>query len=154
MKWLLVTIVAVTAAQPAKAKDMERLGTLLMPTYIAMSVAGVCSGETGWTFEQPHGPRGHAVHYAQHAKEETIAGLSDEQARAVLRAAAGKARDEVRRQLRTYVYPGDRAGEASRFREWCFRSVRDFIGTVISEHDRDHASFERAIADAKRDGGS
>ena len=98
---------ALSGSFEARATDLDEMGRLLTPAYTAMSLAGVCSAAPGWQERQPRGLRGVAIHYAEHVKDEMIEGLTHDEAVAVLRFAAERARDEARQQLHRHVYTED-----------------------------------------------
>lgn len=147
---LLVTgIVAVSPlmAAPAPGKDLNVLSRLLVPAYTAMNFAAVCASVPGWSATQPSGPRGFAGNYAEHVKDEIIAGLSHDEAVAVLRGAADAAREEARRQLRLFARADDYHSQVLR---WCSGAAREAIRAFIRDHDRDHDAFVTEVARAKK----
>ena len=133
----------------AGAQDLEALSKLLIPAYTAMSYAGLCSTEQHWAASQPRGPRGVAINYAEHEKDEVIVLLSEVDAVTVLKMAADAARNDARAQLRDKVIVSDKATEALRFRQWCNGYVNGFIVDLIRRHDGDHLSFMHDIELAK-----
>jgi hypothetical protein len=133
----------------AEAQDLEALSRLLIPAYTAMSYAGLCSVEQDWAVAQPCGPRGAAINYAQHEKDEVIASLAEADAVTVLKMAADAARTDARAQLRDNVIVPDKTVEALRFRDWCNGYVNGFITDLIRKYDGDHVSFMHDVELAK-----
>jgi hypothetical protein len=133
----------------AEAQDLEALSRLLIPAYTAMSYAGLCSTEQDWAVAQPRGPRGVAIDYAQHVKDEVIASLSEADAVMVLKMAANAARNDARSQLRDKVIVSYKAVEPLRFRDWCNGYVNGFIADLIRKHDGNHVSFMHDVEPAK-----
>lgn len=137
---------------PGRARDLVELGRILTPAYTAMSLANLCSMEPEWRNTQPRGLHGVAIRYAQHVKDEMVEGLSSAEAMEVLRFAAGRARDEARRQLNQYVYPGEKSSENARFKAWCTGHVSRIIAEFIHQHDGRHVEFMEQLLRAKADG--
>ena len=153
--WRIATILCgLMVSQGAAATDIEEMGRLLTPAYTAMSLANLCATSEDWRQVQPRGPLGVAVHYAEHVKNEMIEGLTYDDAVAVLRFAADRARQEARFQLRQHVYADDRAAAATRLAAWCERTVRGYIADFIDRHERGHDVFMDQLAQAKRRDGS
>jgi hypothetical protein len=140
-RFCMAVVIAVGCDATASAQDLEALSRLVTPAYTAMSFAGLCAMEPGWSGAQPRGARGVAVHYAQHVKDEVIVSLTKDEAVSVLKLAANAARYESRAQLRDKVIVADKAAEAVRFREWCNGYVNGFIAELIRRHDGDHVGF-------------
>src|SRR5262245_10502724 len=84
--WAVVAA-ALFNACAASARDLGSLSSLLVPAYTAMNFAAICSSVPGWQELQPQGPRGAAVNYAEHVKDEITAALSYDEAVTVLRGA-------------------------------------------------------------------
>lgn len=132
----------------ATAQDLARLSELLTPAYTAMSYARLCSMDKSWAQAQPSGPRGGALSYAEHVKDEVIASLTYDDAVKVLKSAAEAARDEARTQLRDDVLDSDKSVEETRFRSWCQGKVSPYIQTLIKQHESQHALFTSSVEDA------
>jgi hypothetical protein len=146
----VATIALLADVSSARAQDMSRLATLLIPAYTAMYYASICTSNTTWAQTQPQGKRGTVIHYAEHIKNEIIQSLSEKDAVAVLADAAGRARDLAREQLRLQVIMGNSEKHEQRLVAWCGGYVSDFAKNVISEHDKDHEAFLRTVDEAKR----
>ena len=144
-RFCVAAIIAAGCGATAFAQDLEALSRLVTPAYTAMSFAGLCATEPGWSGAQPRGARGVAVQYAQHVKDEVIASLTQDEAVTVLKSAADAARNEARAQLRDKVIVADKTVEAVRFREWCNGYVNGFIAELIQRHDGDHVGFLRHV---------
>ncbi|MBX9841303.1 MAG: hypothetical protein K2Z80_05790 [Xanthobacteraceae bacterium] len=145
----MALLAALAVSPPASAKDLLSLSRLLTPAYTAMNYAAVCASDPPWAQTQPAGGRGTAVQYAQHIKDEIISGLTHEEALAVVRLAADAARADAREHLRSSVIAGEATGKAARLNGWCERYANGFIGALIRNHDSDHETFLKQVAQAK-----
>jgi hypothetical protein len=132
-------------SNPAAGKDLASLSQLLTPAYTAMDYAAVCATDRSWTVSQPAGPRGSAIHYAQHIKDEIVAFLSYNEALTVLKAAADAARQDTYAQLRNHVHARERAEEPARLRAWCYGHANHLIEALIRLHDENHSAFMKRV---------
>ncbi|MCK9918004.1 hypothetical protein MXD81_53580 [Microbacteriaceae bacterium K1510] len=149
--WLLaVTMLLLTSvgAGTAAAQDLAKLSALLTPAYTAMSYARLCSMDMSWAQSQPLGPRGGAIHYAEHVKDEVIASLAYEDAVKVLKTAADAAREDARMQLRNDVLDPDKSIEEAHFRDWCRGKVSPYIQGIMKQHESQHALFTNSVEKA------
>lgn len=111
------------------AKDLKAIAEFVIPAYTAMNFTMLCAQDDPWFLTDARGPRGHAINYAKHVKDEAIASLTEDESAIALRMAADEARSVARAEIRkiipnrTYRYP-EIAG-------WCrgdaLRFVRSFI---------------------------
>lgn len=104
----------------------------MRPAYTAMNFAVLCAPAS------PSGPRGTAIDYAEHVKNETIEFLTQEEAVAVLRLAADAARQAAREKLYQLALPTDDAATAHAVRQWCEGEAKQFVLQFIQRHDEDH----------------
>ena len=111
-----------------------------------MNVAVLCAQEDAAFLSDTAGPRGTAVHYAAHVKDEVIEGLPDTEARIVLRRAADFARTIARAELDRISRLGPVQTEV---RAWCQSTARAFIREVIVRHDEHHDQWLAAVASAR-----
>jgi hypothetical protein len=148
----LVVLTAVYLAMKpdaATAKDLAAVASFVTPAYTAMNLATACAGVSGWVASQPRGPRGVAVQYAQHVKDEAISFLTLDEASTVLRMAADAARSSARERFARLNVSGMPA-DTVQIAAWCNGDVRDFIIAFIQEHDEDHDGRLQQLGDAKR----
>lgn len=85
------------------AKDLKTIAEFVVPAYTAMNFAMLCAQDDPWFLADARGPRGHAIKYAEHVKDEAIASLTEDEAAAVLRMAADEARSTARAELRKVI---------------------------------------------------
>ena len=142
---LLVCGVSTTAT----AADTRTLGNILSPAYLAMNFTVVCAQRDPAFLSATSGPRGSALVYAQHIKDEVIAALEATEAEIVLREAANAARSVALGFVRSMAGGSD-ATEAERLRNWCESTAKPFVRGVVVEHDTRHDLFEQVLEAAKR----
>ena len=134
----------------ASAADLQELAEFVRPAYTAMSFAAICVRDNANFLTANGGPRGTALHYAEHVKDEAIAGLSQAEAESVLKAAADAARATARAKLRELARPGDNVGTVQAVVKWCDEEARSFILEFIRHHDSSHQDVEEFLTRAKR----
>lgn len=146
---LLLLFVATAAATRAAARDVDALAQIVAPAYTAMNFAMVCREDDPWFLWDTRGPRGTALHYAEHVKDEVIASLGYDEAVAVLRRAADAARATAREALRKTSpdYP-DR--QPSEIIAWCRGAASNFIRAFMERHDDIHETLLQEIEQAKQ----
>lgn len=149
--WRTALLAAAVYALPhsvAVAKDLRAIAEFVVPAYTAMNFAMLCAQDDPWFLADARGPRGHAIKYAEHVKDEAIASLPEDEAVIVLRMAADEARSVARTALRmvipnsTYRYP-EIAG-------WCRDNALAFVRNFIEQHDSDHARLLQRLEQAKQ----
>lgn len=145
----LAMLLGFLSSEPAAAKDLEAVVAFVVPAYVAMNLAAVCVQDDPEFVFRTRSSRGTVFHYAEHIKNEAIASLTDEEAKAILRAAADAARAVVRRQLRSLVpdYPFGHPGELA---GWCKDRARKIVRSVIVQHDGQHSTILRELERAKQ----
>jgi hypothetical protein len=130
------------------AKDLKTIAEFVVPAYTAMNFAMLCAQDDPWFLADARGPRGHAIKYAEHVKDEAIASLTEDEAAAVLRMAADEARSTARAELRkvipnrTYRYP--------EIANWCRGNVLHFVRSFIERHDTEHTVLLQRLEQAKQ----
>ncbi|MBX9934318.1 MAG: hypothetical protein K2Y56_22845 [Methylobacterium sp.] len=137
------------ASTAAAAADTRTLGNILSPAYLAMNFTVVCARQDPAFLSATGGPRGSALVYAQHIKDEVIATLDATEGEIVVREAANAARSVALGFLRSMA-GGSEAIEAERVRNWCTSVANPFIRGVVVEHDTRHDLFEQVLEAAKR----
>jgi hypothetical protein len=135
--------------ESATAADVKMLGNVLSPAYLAMNFAVVCAQQDRALLSDTGGPRGSALVYAQHIKDEVIEGLEPRDAEAVVREAANAARSVALGFVRSMA-GGSPSTEAERVRTWCDSIAKPFISGVIAGHENRHDLFEQVLDAAKR----
>lgn len=133
----------------ATAVDIKMLGNVLSPAYLAMNFAVVCARQDPSFLSVTGGPRGSALVYAQHIKDEIIADLEPRDGETIVRDAADAARSVALGFMRSMAGGLD-AIEAKRVRTGCESIAKPFIRGVVAEHENRHDLFEQVIAAAKR----
>lgn len=146
---VLLLLWTIVAATPAGARDLNALAEIVTPAYTAMNFAMVCASGDPQFLGRTRGPRGHAINYAEHVKDEVIASLSHAEAVTTLTAAADMARAASLRTLRAFNSQ-DPALEKARIREWCGREAVEFIRTFIADHDQNHEGLLSRVEEARR----
>jgi hypothetical protein len=146
-----VLFAAALCAQPcsaAIAKDLKAIAEFVIPAYAAMNFTMLCAQDDPWFLADARGPRGHAINYAEHVKDEAIASLTESESVMVLRMAADEARSIARAELRkvipnrTYRYP--------EIASWCRGDALRFVRGFIERHDQDHTVLLQRLEQAKQ----
>lgn len=139
------------AARPdtTGARDLKALADIVVPAYTAMNFTILCAQDDPHFAAQTRGPRGTAIQYAEHVKNEAIVSLTHAEASVVLKAAADEARSVARREVRKVVTkpPEFQPGELTK---WCRESVIHFVRAFIEQHDAQHAALIQNIEQAKQ----
>jgi hypothetical protein len=139
------------AASPeaAAAKDLKALAEFVVPAYTAMNFTMVCGQDDPRFLSETSGPRGTAIQYAEHVKNEAIVSLTNDEAVIVLKMAADEARSVARRELRKQApdYPKAHPGEIT---NWCRNEASRFVRAFIEQHDSRHAALMQELEHAKR----
>lgn len=146
---MLVVMLSISGGpKVAMAKDLKVLSEFLIPAYIAMNVSVICAQDDPSFLAETSGPRGSALQYAEHVKDEVISSLTYEESVVILKAAADKARSIVRQKLKKLVpdYPVARPGELT---DWCRNDAENFVRDIIKRHDQNHAIFFYELEQAK-----
>lgn len=133
----------------AVAKDLKALAEFVVPAYTAMNFALVCVRHDPLFLSQTSGPRGNALKYAEHVKDEAIASLTNEESVTVLKTAADAARTTALQTLRRFN-SSDPAVEGASIKAWCGTDASNFVRTFISQHDSDHEMILRRLEQSKR----
>jgi hypothetical protein len=133
-----VFLLCFTVCSVAAAKDVDALADFVRPAYTAMNFAVLCAPASPHFLAKTSGPRGTAIDYAEHVKNETIEFLTQEEAVAVLRLAADAARQAAREKLYQLALPTDDAATAHAVRQWCEGEAKQFVLQFIQRHDEDH----------------
>jgi hypothetical protein len=142
-------LLAMSGNPSAVAKDLNALAAFVAPAYTAMNFAVVCTPHDPVFLSQTSGPRGNALAYAEHVKDEAIVSLSHDEAAVALKAAADTARDIALRTLRAFNAQ-DRAIEQARIAKWCESDARQFILAFIEHHDANHETLLSRIEQARQ----
>ena len=143
-----IAMIAFVLLHPTQAisRDLIALSRFVAPAYTALNVAVICAKEDSSFLSATAGIRGTAIHYAAHVKDEIIVGLSDAEARFVLRQAADRAREVTLVELERLARRGPVQAEV---RMWCQDTVRDFVQYVMNHHDQRHDQWLAAVARAR-----
>ena len=149
---LLLWIASCVLVNPAasSAKDLKALSEFVIPAYTAMQFAVFCSRDDPWFLPDTSGPRGTVHHYAQHVKDEAIESLTHDEAAAVLKDAAGVAREITRIKIRELVAADDDVAKVRAVKSWCDAEGKSFIRVFIEEHDREHTTVSEFLRRAKQ----
>ncbi len=147
---LFSLLLAASAQTQASAADIRGLAGFVRPAYLAMNIAAMCARGDPYFLSDTSGPRGTALHYAQHVKDEAIEQLTQADAVAVLKLAADDARNAARAMLYELARPGDDVGTALAIKEWCDSKARRIVLRFISNHDDTHPASEQFLEQAKR----
>lgn len=140
-----LTLAWVMQAPNATAKDLDDLSRVVTPAYIAMNIVAACLSDDAGYAVATSGPRGTAFHYAEHVKDEAIAGLTYDEAVAVLTTAATAARTAVRLALADAT-----AQEAGSIGPWCSGRGVIFVRAFMESHDIAHEQLLAKMEKAKQ----
>jgi hypothetical protein len=146
---LMCVMTAALAGTPASAKDLRRLSALVTPSYAAMSIAVMCTQDDPSFVITHTGPRGTALHYAQHVKDEVIEGLTYAEAKTVLIAAAEAARASARKKLHEIANAFDRGATIQAVTAYCATDGKAMVLDTIAAHDAAHEQFIDDLRAAK-----
>ena len=142
-------LLAMPGIPPTIAKDLNALAAFIAPAYTAMNFVIVCAPHDPVFLAQTSGPRGTALAYAEHVKDEAIASLSVEEAAVALKTAADTARATALQTLRAFNAQ-DRAVEQARIAKWCESDARQFIRAFIEHHDTNHETLLSRVEQARQ----
>lgn len=152
MRWALgIVAMAALCVQPSSAvvaKDLKAIAEFVRPAYTAMNFTMLCALDDPWFLADARGPRGDALKYAEHVKNEAITSLTYEESAIVLKIAADEARSSARERLRkiipnqTYRYP--------EIASWCRGEAMRFVRRFIEQHDANHVTLLQELELAKR----
>lgn len=132
----------------AAAKDLKAIAEFVRPAYTAMNFTILCAQDDPWFLTDTVGPRGNALKYAEHVKDEAIASLTYDDSVRVLKKAADEARSAARAELRkiipnrTYRYP--------EIAKWCRGEAMRFVRSFIEQHDEKHTMLLQELESAKQ----
>lgn len=145
---LLCAFVGVQSSSSV-AKDLQAIAEFVIPAYTAMNFTALCAQDDPWFIVDARGPRGNALEYAEHVKDEAIASLTHDESATVLKLAADEARSAARNELRKLIsdYPTYRYGEIA---DWCRGDAMRFVRAFIEQHDMDHTTLLRGLEKAKQ----
>lgn len=148
---LALCIVLLSVAPSAtSAKELRALADIVLPAYTAMNFTVVCAREDPYFLRDTSGPRGTSLHYAEHVKDEVIASLTNDEAIAVLKAAADDARLVARNKIRELAVLSDDAATIKAIRMWCDGPAKQFVLKFIELHDGRHAEIAELIRRAQQ----
>ena len=150
--YFVVAIGTVSHGSMAASKELNALAEFVMPAYTAMNFAVLCARDNPTFLLDASGPRGTALHYAQHIKDEAIDGLSETEATAVLKSAADGARSVARQKLHQLAGSGARRGSniVGEVTRWCERDAKPFILKVMRQHDTEHKDLLERLQRSKQ----
>lgn len=132
-----IMLPAMSGLSAATAKDIRALADFVVPAYTAMNFAIVCARHDPDFLLETGGPRGTALAYAEHVKDEAIVSLTHEEAAAALRMAADAARATALQRLRAFD-AADGETEAVRIKAWCETDGRQHVRAFVLHHDSNH----------------
>lgn len=148
VSWLFAAVLCTQPCSAVVAKDLKAIAEFVVPAYTAMNFTMLCAQDDPWFLADARGPRGHAIKYAEHVKDEAIASLTQDESVVVLRMAADEAgaiaRERFRKVVpnRTYRYP-EIAG-------WCRGDALRFVRSFIEMHDTNHSILLQRLERAKQ----
>lgn len=135
--------------QIAFAKELDELAEFVRPAYTTMNLSLMCSKVDHNFLYITSGPRGTALQYAQHVKDEAIFGLNDADAAYVLRIAANAARSEARAKLHELVQLSAGQDINLAVERWCLTDGRRMIFDFVQGHDHEHHIAEKFLERVK-----
>lgn len=146
---LIVAVLCTQTYSVAAAKNLDAIAAFVRPAYTAMNLTMLCAQDDPWFLIDTLGPRGSALKYAEHVKDEAIASLTYDESVLVLKMAADEARSAARSELRKLIpkYPTYRSVEIAR---WCRGDAIRFVRAFIEQHDENHETLLKELELAKR----
>lgn len=130
------------------AKDLKAITEFVIPAYTAMNFTVLCAQDDPWFLIDARGPRGHAIEYAEHVKDEAIASLTEDESVIVLRMAADEARSIARAEFRKVI--PDRTYRYPEIAGWCRGDALRFVRSFIERHDTEHPILLQQLERAKQ----
>lgn len=146
----ITALLLLAGTTAADAKDLSVIADFVKPAYRAMFLTVLCSRNEPSFLALTSGPRGNALNYAEHVKDEAIAGLTEEEAVAVLKLAADDGRALARDRLYRLADPADDRATAVAIRKWCDGEGKALVVETLGAHDRNHAELLGQLDRAKR----
>lgn len=146
----LCTALLLFDVSAAHSKDLSAIAEFVKPAYRAMFLTVLCARNNSSFLSVASGPRGNALNYAEHAKDEAIGGLTQGEAVTVLKLAAEEGRELARSRLYELADRGDDNGTAIAIRKWCDGEGKAQVLEILETHDRDHAELLSQLESAKR----
>lgn len=128
--------------------DRDKLTQMLVPSYIAADIVGICGLHDATLTTRKVGQFGSAWDYSQHAKLEITEGLAPADARAVRVTAAEAAKAvalDILKRLRAAA-PGNADRKVAL---WCENSGVKLVRETAQNHDAKHDEFLTAVKEAK-----
>ena len=144
---IMLGVIAGLPGSPAEARNLEQLAGLLTQPFFAQNVAAVCGARDRSFLWETRGPHGTMHAYAQHIKEEVIAGLEPSEYERILRTAANVARTSARAMLQDLADVSPSVEDA-RIDKWCDTFGKTLVRQVITEHDAAHDAFLQSVEQA------
>lgn len=146
---LIVAVLCIHTYSVAAAKNLDAIVAFVRPAYTAMNFTMLCAQDDAWFLIDTLGPRGNALKYAEHVKDEAIASLTYNDSVFVLKMAADEARSAARSELRNLIpnFPTYRSGEIV---GWCRGYAIRFVRAFIQQHDENHETLLKELELAKR----
>jgi hypothetical protein len=146
---LIVAVLCIQTYSVAAAKNLDAIVAFVRPAYTAMNFTTLCAQDDPWFLIDTLGPRGTALKYAEHVKDEVIASLTHDESVLVLKMAADEARSAARSELRKLIpkYPTYRSVDIA---AWCRGDAIRFVRTFVQQHDERHETLLNELQKAKR----
>lgn len=146
---LIVAVLCTLTYSVAASKDLKTIAAFVHPAYTAMNFTILCAQDDPSFLTDTLGPRGNALKYAEHVKDEAIASLTYNESVLVLKMAADEARSTARSELRKVLpnYPTYTPVEVV---GWCRGYVIRFVRAFIQQHDENHETLLKELEFAKR----
>lgn len=134
----------------ADATNIDLLTRLLIPGYIALDYASICTTNNPQFLAQlPNGPTAIAA-FAQHLKLEVTIDLKPSEAMQVRVAAADTARNIALAQLNKLREAKEAKAAEAAIRLWCDELGVAYIRNMIKEHYIKHDLFDDLVQQAKQ----
>jgi hypothetical protein len=144
----LVAGLILVVTSPGSANDLNRQIKLLSVVYLGQQTTNMCAIDRPSFLEETSGPLGPMSVYAQHIKEEVMAGLRPEEITPVLVQAADFARSQARAKLSEFsIVPG--MIDKQRLRNWCETVAKPYALKIMTMHDHQHDLFRCDITDGQ-----
>lgn len=132
----------------ASAKDLEMLGRLLAPAYIAQNFAVMCNAGNAKPTPDRKNRMLKIIAFVDHVKTEVTTGLLEKEAEEVHTSAANTAQNIARNEMLFLGAQGPYVSTDTLVR-WCERSAETVISEILQTHARKHEEFDRLTDEAK-----
>jgi hypothetical protein len=145
---VVISVALMLPGREVSAKEIKILVDTLASNFLAQQVSTICSVDNTSFRSETSGALGDAGKYAERVKQEVIAGLSSEEASALIFEAATKARGDALQLMTRFSANG--LVDPVKLEGWCRTIGKALIRRLALTYDEHHSEFEQELNKAKR----